>query len=170
MKIVGILFVVLSSLSVGLRYAHMVQQRCTTIGQIILALRLLKSELSVHGTPLPEAFGLLAAATSGSTAAYFSSAAKEMNHSRWISPQESLRTAEIHLKEFGPKDPSIRILRDVSSGIGKLDMDSQLNALDNAISRFEILRHSAEQDRSVRCRTYRTLGLCAGIALAILLI
>lgn len=170
MKIVGILFVMLSSLSVGLRYAHMVQQRCTTIGQIILALRLLKSELSTHGTPLPEAFGLLAAATFGSAAAYFSSAAKEMNRNRWISPKESLQMAEAHLKEFTIKDPAIQILRDLSSGIGKFDMDSQLNALENAISRFELLRHSAEQERSVRCRTYRTLGLCTGIALAILLI
>ena len=170
MKIFGILFVILSSLSVGLRYSHIVQQRCTTIGQIILALRLLKSELSTHGTPLPEAFGLLAAATSGSTAAYFSSAAKEMNRNRWISPKESLRTAEIHLKEFGPKDPSILILRDLSSGIGKFDMDSQLNSLENAITRFEILHRSAEQERSVHCRTYRMLGLCTGIALAILLI
>lgn len=170
MKIIGVIFIVLSSLSVGLRYSYVVQQRCRTISQIIIAMRLLKSELCTRGTALPEAFGMLAAATSGSAAAYFSTAAKEMNRNRWMSPHDSLCMSESNLKEFSESDPVLHILRDFASGIGKFDLDCQVQSLDNIISRLEIVYRTAEQDKTVRSKTYRALGLCAGISLAILLI
>lgn len=170
MKTLGIIFVILSSASVGLRYSYIMQQRCRTLSQIIAAMRLLKSELSTRGTALPEAFGMLAAATTGSTAAYFSAAAKEMNRNRWMSPHDSLCMSERNLKEFSESDPALFILRDFAAGIGKLDLECQAQSLDNIISRLEIVYRTAEQDKTVRSKTYRTLGLCAGISLAILLI
>ena len=170
MKIAGIVFVVVSTVSIGLYFSHAVHVRCELIGQLIIALRLLKSEIFSHGTPLPEAFGTIAAATNDCTADYFSGAAKAMNQKPWISPSESLRMSEIHLSQIAENDPVRQILRDFSAGIGRFDLDNQLQCIESAIARLEALHYTAEQDKTVRCRTYRTLGLCAGLALVILLI
>lgn len=170
MKTAGVVFVVISAASIGLRFAYAVRQRCHLLGQLLLSLRLLKGELSTHGTPLPEAFALLAAATNGSAAEYFSTAAKQMHQKRWMTPQASLCAAEDKLKELPGEDPVRKILRDLSAELGRFDLDSQLSGIDSAVSRLEEIRRTAEQDKTIRCRTYRALGLCAGLALAILLI
>ena len=158
MKLIGISFIIFSTASVGLRFAHAVKQRCDVIGQLILALRMLKSELLTHGTPFPEAFGVIAASSQGSTA-----------KKRWISPSDSLLLAEVHLVDLPEEDPVRKIVREFSLGIGKFDLDGQVKSIDNTLSRLEFVLHTAEQDKSVRCRIYRSLGLCTGLALAILL-
>ena len=169
MKLIGISFIIFSTASVGLRFAHAVKQRCDVIGQLILALRMLKSELLTHGTPFPEAFGVIAASSQGSTAEFFASAAKTMAKKRWISPSDSLLLAEVHLVDLPEEDPVRKIVREFSLGIGKFDLDGQVKSIDNTLSRLEFVLHTAEQDKSVRCRIYRSLGLCTGLALAILL-
>ena len=73
MKLIGISFVVISAASVGIRFSLAVKKRCELIGQLIIALRMFRSELSAHGTPLPEAFAVLAAATNGPISDFFAS-------------------------------------------------------------------------------------------------
>lgn len=170
MKLAGVLFVVISAASMGFRFSYAVRQRCNLLGQLILALRLLKSELSAHGTPIPEAFAFLAASTKGSTAEYFSAAAKQMHQKRWITPEGSLEFASDKLKELLPDDPVRMILRDMASYIGRFELESQLSGIECAVIRLEEIRKQAEQEKTLRCRTYRALGLCAGLALAILLV
>lgn len=170
MKIAGVLLIVFSAASFGFRYAWNVRRRCDLIGQLLLALRLLKSELSAHGTPLPQAFGFLAAATSGSTAAYFSAAAKEMNKNRWMTPDRGLRLAESQLKELTGEDPVRQVLHDLGAGLGRFDLEGQLGGIGCAVARMEQFQKEAEAEKSLRCKTYRALGICAGLALAILLV
>ena len=170
MKTFGVVIIVVSAASFGFQYAASVRRRCQMIGQLLLALRLLKSEISTHGTPIPQAFGFLAAATNGSTADYFSDAAKEMARKRWLSADASLRGAEDKLKELQRDDPVKTVLHELGAGLGRFDLESQLNGIQCAIARLEQIQHDAEKDKTVHCRTYRTLGICVGLALAILLI
>lgn len=170
MKLVGVLFVVISAASVGFRFSYAVRQRCSLLGQLILALRLLKNELSSHGTPVPEAFGFVAAVTKGSAADYFSAAAKQMNQKRWMMPEKALELAADKLKELSADDPVRTVLRDFASCIGRFELESQLNGIENVAARLEELRRLSEQEKTLRCRTYRALGLCTGLALAILLV
>lgn len=170
MKLIGILFVVISAASIGFRFSLAVRQRCDLLGQLLLALRLLKSELSSHGTPIPEAFGFAAAGTKGSAANYFSTAAKQMNQKRWLMPEKALELAAEELKELSADDPVKAVLRDFASCIGRFELESQLHGIDCAAARLEELRKLSEQEKTLRCKTYRTLGVCAGLALAILLV
>lgn len=170
MKIAGSFMIVLSAGFFGFRYAGSVRRRCDLIGQLLLALRLLKSELSTYGTPLAQAFGVLAAATSGNAAVYFSSAAKEMNSKRWITPDKVLRAAESHLKELHEEDPVRQVLHDLGVGLGRYELESQLYSIANAEARMERLQAEAEKEKGLRCKTYRMIGVCAGLALAILLV
>ena len=170
MKLAGVLFVVISAASVGFRFSYAVRQRCGLLGQLILALRLLKSELSAHGTPIPEAFAFLAAATKGSAADYFSMASKQMHQKKWMTPEKSLEIASDKLRELSADDPVRMVLHDMALSIGRFDLESQLTGIDCAVARLEEIRNLSEQEKTLRCRTYRALGLCAGLALAILLV
>ena len=61
MKLVGMIFIVVSAGSVGFRIAVLLKRRCMLVRQFLRALQLLRSEISFCGTPLPQAFALMAA-------------------------------------------------------------------------------------------------------------
>lgn len=170
MKTAGAVLIVASAASFGFRYGWSVKRRAELIGQLLLGLRLLKGEISVYGTPLPQAFGVLAAATKGSAADFFSFAAREMNRNRHLSPQEVLENAGNQLKELRQDDPVRKVLRDFFAGLGRYDIESQICGISITIAGLEEILRQTEAEKGLRCRTYRALGICAGLALAIVLI
>ena len=62
------------------------------------------------------------------------------------------------------------LLLELGRGLGSFDLNGQLRGIE-AVRRqaIEALQESVN-DRDVRIRSYQTLGLCAGAALAILLL
>lgn len=170
MKLLGVLFVVISASSVGWSLAMSVRRRCQVLGQLLSALRYMKSELSFHSTPLPQTFSALSDGAEGSVKAYFSLIASEMKEKCWLTPMTAMELASGQLTELPPADPARQVLRELGSGLGKFDLDSQLQEIDTALWRLDELRKHADAERTLRCKTYQTLGICAGLALAILLI
>lgn len=168
MKLIGVLFVVLSAGSVGVQITLAMGRRCQLIRQLMSIVQLLKNEIAFCGTPLPQAFALAAASASGGLAQVFSTAAKEMDKFRWLRPQSALeRALEAHsfLREG---DPIRSVLLELGAKLGKYDMENQLQGLELALVQLEEERQAAEQERRLRGRTYETLGVCAGLAIAIL--
>ena len=84
MKIAGIAFVVLSAASVSLQISFGMKKHCDELRKILMAIILLKNEISVCKTPLPQAFALMAASTDGAAEQLFSYIACELNKRRWI--------------------------------------------------------------------------------------
>ena len=87
-----------------------------------------------------------------------------------MTPDKGLRSSECHLNELNETDPIRQVLHDLGSGLGRFDMESQLCGIDCAITRLEQIQRDAETEKRMRGRTYRTLGICAGLALAIVLV
>ncbi len=62
------------------------------------------------------------------------------------------------------------LIRKLGESLGKLDLDSQLRALNGIQEECERCLKKLRTNKDVRFRTYQTLGLCAGAALAILFV
>ena len=61
-----------------------------------------------------------------------------------------------------------RLLRQLGKTLGRFDLEGQLQGLQAVCAACLEARDSLQKDRDTRLRSYRTLGLCAGAALAIL--
>lgn len=61
-------------------------------------------------------------------------------------------------------------LRDIAASLGKFALCEQLEALEAASERAKIALGELREGKTLRLRNYRTLGICAGVALAILLL
>ncbi len=170
MKIIGILFVVISAASVGWRLSLSIRGRCLVLGQLIHGFRHMKSELSFHSTPLPQAFQKVAAVTTGQAREFFLWIGSEMEQKCWLTPLTAMEQASSQMTELPPADPVRQVLKDLGTGLGQFDLESQLQELELALNRLTEIRIHADKERTIRCRTYQTLGVCAGLALAILLI
>lgn len=169
MRLAGIILIVVSTGSVGIRIARGLHRRCRFLRQLIDALQLLKNEIAVCATPLPQAFALMAVATDGPLERLFSAIAREMDRNRWTTPLAAVRKALNQTPELPESDPASQTLVDLAARLGKYDTDSQLQGIDLAVLRLTEVLHQAEVEKSTRSKTYQTLGICAGLAMAILL-
>lgn len=169
MKLAGIVFILFSAGSVGYGVAAALKKRCRMLNQLLSALQLLSGEIGCCGTPLPQAFALMAVSAQGAPERIFSYVAKAMDQKRWITPQMAMRRALEQEPELPPDDPVVDILLELSAELGKYDRESQLAVLEKSRVRLEQLLQAVEQECSTRGKTYRVLGICTGISLAILL-
>lgn len=170
MKLAGIIVILVSAGSVGFRIAAGLKKRCRMLQQLLAAIAVLQNEIVFCGTPLPQAFALAAVASYGPTEALFSAMAREMDRRRWLLPAAALDLAWREQPELQTEEELRQIFLALMSSLGKYDRDNQVHALETARNRLTDLLHGAEQERSIRSKTYEALGVCAGLALAILLI
>lgn len=63
-----------------------------------------------------------------------------------------------------------KLLQEIGTQLGQFDLHGQLKALDNAIDLCKKELERLERDMESRIRTSRSLGLCAGAALVLLLL
>lgn len=170
MKVAGVIFIVASATSMGVRVAWSLRRRCTLLQQLMAALQLMKNEISFCGTPLPQTFALMAAACDGPLERLFSRIARDMDKRRWLTPMAAMEQALKDVPELPQGDRISLILLELSGKLGKYDLDSQRQGIDLALVQLEEERQKAEREKSVKGRTYETLGVCAGLAMAILLL
>lgn len=170
MKLLGVCFVLLSAGSVGFQLAGELKRRCMLLRALLDALHVLQGEILYNATPLPQAFALMAASSKGAPAELFSGMAKEMDKRKWLTPLAALEGKLKEIPEFADNAEACDVLRVLMTGLGKYDQDSQQLSLKQAREGLEQSLAKAEQERSVRSKTFEVLGICAGLSLVILLI
>lgn len=169
MKLIGVLFIVLSSGSVGYQISRAMKTRCRLLRNLQSSVCMLKNEIIVCATPLPQAFALMGASLNGAIGKLFSDVAHRMNKHRWITVLAAMEEA-IEADNDLKKDEKLRReLRNMAEGLGKYDKDAQASILDQTIERLGTMIEQAEQEQSIKSKTYEVLGLCAGLSLIILL-
>lgn len=166
MKLAGILFIVGSAGFVGLRIARSLRNRCRMLRQLLQALGVMRSEIAFCGTALPQVFALMAVGCDGSLERIFSETAKRMDKQRWMTPLQAMEQALADEKTCF----LFPMLKDLARQLGKYDLEAQISAVDGTKARAETMLQQLEQEQSRKSGTYETLGICAGIAVAILLI
>jgi stage III sporulation protein AB len=67
-------------------------------------------------------------------------------------------------------DEDVRILREISSMLGRTDAETQRSQLDEAIARLKQQLADAREKRPVQERLSLTVGTMAGVCLVILLL
>lgn len=170
MKLAGIVFIIISAGSVGLQISLALRNRCRFLHQLRSAIQLLKNEIVVCATPLPQAFALMAASLNGSAESVFSKVAYEMNQRRWMTASAAMEQALLSDPPMAKDTELCDLLQSMAAGLGKYDKESQVSALEMTIFRLDKLIDQAEQERSVKSKTYEVLGICAGLSIAILLL
>ena len=166
MKVIGLIFIVAASSSVGFGMALSIQKERNLLLQMQRALQILRNEIAFCGTPLPQAFALVAAACSGYLECVFSDAAKQMDKHRWMTPACVMEQVMSNHRETAVSE----ILQELAAGLGNYDLQAQLDSICNADVRAAELLQKTEQDGKAKAKIYETLGICGGLSVAILLI
>ena len=71
---------------------------------------------------------------------------------------------------FAPGQDAAQALYGLSMGLGRFDLESQLAAIERAKGSITSVLLQLQAQKRARCRSYETIGICAGLALAVILL
>lgn len=154
----------LSGLLLCMSYRHEEQ----ALRQLIAALEYMESELQYRMTPLPELCRQIGKERTGMIGQLFQNLANELETQ--ISPDvhSCLAVAAARLGSIPPKT-QYAICR-LGESLGRFDLEGQLRGIDSVRCHCRNELEVLISGKDARLRSYQTLGLCAGAALAILLV
>lgn len=134
--------------------------------QLIQSLQYMRWELQYRLTPLPELCRETGKGTSGVVRDIFLGLARELD---WQASPDVSSCMNAALKRNRELPRNIRrIFLQLGRCLGRFDLQGQLLGLEAVQSACQGELAALNKNRDVRLRSYQTLGLCAGVALAIL--
>lgn len=167
-KWIGAIFIVVGSGGLGLKMAAAVRAEDKLLSQLARALEYMAGELEFRLTPLPELCRKTAGLFPGPIGGFFTALAQELE--RQISPEAASCVEAALRNRPGLPESVVGQLREMGRTLGALSLEGQTQALSGVIDGCQSCRKALEDGKLKRLRSYQTLGLCAGAALAILLL
>lgn len=165
LRLIGAGCIVAGSGVFGFAMAAASRKEERQLRQLLGALEYLSCELSYRLTPLPQLCAGAAAGGSGGISDFFLELGQALDRQSEPDVQSCVRA--ILAKRVLPASV-MTILTEMGQTLGRFDLPGQLRGLELSIRETErvlrILREGAPQRR----RSWQTLGLCVGAALAIL--
>lgn len=168
LKMIGIVLVISACGGVGFAIAAVHRREESSLRQLVSILDFMECELQYRLTPLPELCRLCSKEFPQMPGKVFAELATEMEQQ--ISPDVTYCMASVlnRMKDIPPITRKEFAL--LGRTVGKFDLMGQLKGLEGVRQDCQLNLERLANNRDNRLRSYQTLGLCAGAALAILLI
>lgn len=165
-KWVGAVFIITSCGGFGFGIAAGYRRRERLLRQLLNVLETMESELKYRLTPLPELARTAAGDSGGVLRDVFLNLARELD---WKVEPDAARCMRSAMDRCHDLPASLkRPLRQLGQTLGRFDLAGQIQGLQGVQDTCRRELERLERNRDVRLRSYQTLGLCAGAALAIL--
>lgn len=167
-KLIGGILVICACGGVGFGIAAASRREESALRQLLGALDFMECELQYRLTPLPELCRQAAMAAKGTIREILLALAVELENQIAPDVQSCVRAALASCREVPER---VRQVFDrFGTSLGRFDLEGQVKGLEAVRSQCRLELGKLEQNRDSRLRSYQTLGLCAGAALAILFI
>lgn len=165
-KLIGAVLIIAGCGGVGFSMASAHRREENALRQLVATLDYMGCELQYHLLPLPELCRRVAGESAGPVRQVIENLACELENQ--IAPDAAACMTAALAKT--PKLPHRlkKNLAELGVSLGRFDLPGQLKGLEAARLSCRQDLEELSRDRDVRLRSYQTLGLCAGCALAIL--
>jgi len=167
-RLLGALMIIASCAWMGCRLAAGYIREVRFLQTLRSSVRYMKNELYCRSVPLPALCRSAAEFSEGAVSAFWINLATELEAQICTDPLQCTICAMDRTKNIPPSvNGAVRM---IGKTIGAFDLQGQLDGFEEICLHLDelILKRTAQQD--MRIRGYRTVGVCAGIALAIILI
>lgn len=168
LKLIGVVLIIVGCGGVGFLIAASHKKEVKTLRQLISALDYMQCELEYRMPALPELCRQAAQMLSGPLKSLFIKLALEMDNQ--IAPNvEKCMFAALEKSCDIPRHTK-RLLQELGSLLGCFDITGQIKGLETIRTESSKILNECSKNQDVRMRSYQTLGICAGAAIAILLV
>ncbi len=167
-KWIGAILIICACGGFGFRLAAVQKREERDLRELMCILEFMSNELQCHLTPLPILCRQAAQCFSGNMGRLFTILAHELEQQLSSNAAECMESALYQCS--GLPENTVPLLRQFGSTLGRFDLEGQQKELLSLYSDCSEALSKLKENRDTRHRTYQTLGLCAGAALAILFI
>jgi stage III sporulation protein AB len=167
-KWIGAILIIAGSGGFGFSLAAAHHREESALEQLICAADYMACELRFKMTPLPDLFLHAGLERKGVIGQFFRKLGNMLSANKFSVPEDCI----VALLQETPELPgqAREQLRLMGESLGKFDLEGQLAGIDEVRSRARSALENLRKDKDLRLRSYQTLSLCAGAALAVLLI
>lgn len=167
-QIIGAVLVILGCGAIGYIMASNLTLEITTVQNLISILEHWKHSINYHQTALPELCRMTQETESSILGKFFGALHEQLSSLRQF---DALQCTELAFSSCPDLPASSKtLLQKLSKCLGKFDINGQIQEIDSVLSEANSILLSLQSNLDSRKKCYRTLGICAGIALAILII
>lgn len=152
----------------GFRISASHRKETRMLKELISLLEYMECELRYRLTPLPQLCRKASEISGGMLGCVFMALAEELENQ--ISPDAAYCMRTVLGKETALKNICRDLLLTLGQTLGSFDLEGQLSGLEAVRQECGRELKARQENQDVRLRSYQTLGVCAGAALAILLI
>ena len=167
-KIIGAILLIVGFGGVGFLMANAYKHEIRVLRQFVRTLEFMKNELHFHLTPLPELSRQISATENGCLGHFFFVLAEELDSQVRPDVQSCVKAALSKSREI-PTSTS-RMIAILGKTLGRFDLRGQLADIEALLGECSQKLNVLVADQDKRIQKYQTLGLCAGVAMAIVLI
>jgi len=167
-KIFGVVMTVVGCGGVGFQIAASYRKEEKSLQQLSQILEFMECELQYRMTSLPELCRQAGRTYKQTPGGVFSDLATELESQ--ISPNVACCMAAVLRKNKNIPPITRSMMEQLGASIGKFDVSGQVKGFISVNEACKRNLYALSEGRDARLRSYQTLGLCAGAALAILLI
>ena len=167
-KWIGAILIIGSCSGCGFAIAAGKRREELLLCQLSRILQFMEAELQYRLTPLPELCRLAAGEATGILQIVFLNLYRELSWQKLPDAGSCMYAALQRSGEIPAKGR--RLLVQLGATLGRFDLEGQLQGLQAVHKRCEESLGSIRKNRDERLRSYQTLGICAGAALAVILI
>ncbi len=165
---IGAILVIASCAGAGFSMAASYCREEQSLRQLLGSLDLMECELQYRMTPLPDLCRQAGQAGKGAVSRVLTLLAQELDGQ--ISPDvHSCMYAALAAQKNLPQY-TLEALKMLGQSLGRFDLEGQLNSLESVRGYCRRQLEELSDNKENRIRSYQTLGLCAGAALAILFV
>lgn len=167
-KLIGAILIIVGCGGFGFLIAANYKAEQRHLKELLRILNEMTAELQYRLTPLPELIDNAAKQASGALRKTMIDLKAEISGQTAPDVDKCMYAA----MEKNPDLPVLtgNMLRLLGKTLGRFDLDGQISEISSVIQEINENLSRLTADKDVRLRSYRTLGLCAGFAIAILLI
>ena len=166
-KWMGALLVIGGCGAVGFSVASNHRKTEAGLRQLQDSLSYMESELSFRLTPLPDLCRFTGSMEKHEVGRAFLELAQELERQTASDVGECVEAVLCRVELSQPVQEGFRLL---GTSLGRFDLDGQIKGLQQVQEYCRRELETMSQNREERLRSYQTLGLCAGAALAILFV
>jgi len=170
-SIIGCILIIGACSYIGFFLGKQYNTRFEQVKKLRSSLKMLETEISYSMNPLPEALFRIGSRISGPVGILYEHVAELLEKNAGLPMEKVWKVGLSKLSEESSlKKEELDVLDDFGLGLGGSDREEQLKNLHLAQEHLRIIEASAESDKNKYERMYKTLGVLAGTALAIVFI
>lgn len=170
LRMVGSIMIICGCSAMGFSLSNDYTLRIRQLEQMNRVLLLLEGEIRYHNSGISEALLKISKMSNGIFSTFFINVVKTMRKGKSLKEAWCTSVTGVLEKNTKLKDSDMGILKELGNCLGVTDRETQINNIEKSRVQIDNIMGELNKIKIEKCKIYKTLGVVAGMFIAIILL